>query len=388
MNQSDKNIVNMKPWSKEWFKAKYHGLKLCLEEHSLSYTLKLAFEQFAEYSKFGRVTYNICTAIRRSMLISIIELPVRYLISVKGGLSVYEKMLSFDGVSDNDIYFMDYAGTGDAYLTCSCLHMKGLDKDAIFVGSGISRRIAQNFDFTYAHGIKQKQGYKVHIMRRFLADREKLQLKPLVYENSTIDYSGVMCACEGLNGIDFLTMLRIGMSCNAGLTFEQDFVFRHPEFRYNKDELNEYIKARQLPKGKTVILSPYANTGNTFGIPWSEWEELAKQLKQKGYTVCTNTSQKNGEKNITDTIPVFLKHEMMPAFCEYAGHFIGLRSGLCDIISGAEMETFVTVTPPYKVGITQYPMSEFFSLVKMGGGNNIINIDSQLEFDMLKKNLL
>lgn len=398
MNEENKTTVDNKPWSKDWIKKKWRGFKLCLQEHTLAYTMKRVIEHLAEYFAFVRFLIRLCYAVRHSIVVSFLELFIHYLSQVRTGWLAYAKILQFEGIFDKEIYFMDYAGTGDTYLTCSYLHMKELDKGNVFVGSGISKNIARIFDFDRVYGITQKQGYKVHLMRRFLACKEELRIKPLVYGNVTLDYFDIMCSCEGLNGIDFLTMLRIGISSNAGVPFEQDIVFQHPFFCYNEEELADYIRSRGLPKGKTVVLSPYANTGNTFGVLMSEWEELAELLMQKGYTVCTNTSQKNGEQNITGTIPIFLKHDMMPAFCEYAGHFIGVRSGLCDIISGAKLETFITISPPYKVGVAECPMTDYFSLREMGIARQVHEIiyvyegemelcDETIEFEYKKSDI-
>lgn len=81
------------------------------------------------------------------------------------------------------------------------------------------------------------------------------------------------------------------------------------------------------------MLSPYSNT--LADLPNIFWDELARKLKQAGFAVCTNSDGKT-EAAIEGTSSIFVPLTIAPQFIAYAGYFIGVRSGFCDVISGTD----------------------------------------------------
>ena len=59
-----------------------------------------------------------------------------------------------------------------------------------------------------------------------------------------------------------------------------------------------------------------------------------------GYEVCTNSSGAT-EPAVKGTIPVFFPLNTAPQWVEMAGYFIGVRSGFCDVISGARAKKVI-----------------------------------------------
>ncbi|MDE6616103.1 MAG: hypothetical protein K2K35_06005 [Lachnospiraceae bacterium] len=102
--------------------------------------------------------------------------------------------------------------------------------------------------------------------------------------------------------------------------------------------IDRFFKENWLIKGRTVIMSPYANTSAK--LPQDFWEKTAEEYKNKGYTVCTNSSSKE-ETAIKGTKAVFFPLTEAIQIVEAAGIFIGLRSGLCDIISSAKAKKVI-----------------------------------------------
>ena len=88
-----------------------------------------------------------------------------------------------------------------------------------------------------------------------------------------------------------------------------------------------------LKKGRTVILAPYAGSFQS-NIPSEAWERLVHSLKSMGYDVCTNCYGEK-ERPIKNTIPIQFSYEEGIPLIEYAGGFVAVRSGLCDILSQA-----------------------------------------------------
>ena len=87
------------------------------------------------------------------------------------------------------------------------------------------------------------------------------------------------------------------------------------------------------------------------------WEALARKLNENGFTVCTNVN--DYEKEIAGTKKVFIEYSDLELFAQKAGFFIGIRNGLCDLISN--------VVGVYKVFV--YP--DVFWMSKKKEGLNI-----------------
>lgn len=104
-----------------------------------------------------------------------------------------------------------------------------------------------------------------------------------------------------------------------------------PKFNELTLDKEKELKSIGIKKGRTVIISPYAYCVRP--IYEEFWILLAKDLEKKGYSVFMMLDSKNEENNFgfPDIFPTYAD---VSATLEYAGYFIGLRSGFCDIISG------------------------------------------------------
>ena len=123
---------------------------------------------------------------------------------------------------------------------------------------------------------------------------------------------------------------------------------------------DEIFSQNQLTMGRTVLLSPHAHTP-AFMLNDRIWEDIAHRLLALGYDVCTNV---NGEDEvpIKGTKGVFIPYNMLIDFMDKAGWFIGIRSGLCDIISGSKATKIILYPDTMFMYNTYY---EYFSLAKM-----------------------
>lgn len=130
--------------------------------------------------------------------------------------------------------------------------------------------------------------------------------------------------------------------------------------KYGKQCSEKYI----LEKGNTVILSPYAKS--VVKLDDSFWIDLVKQYKSYGRKIFTNIG--GNEQPILGTLPLRLPLDEMIDAVEYAGYFVGIRSGLCDIIDSAKCEKTV-VFPDAYYSVTKTKVSDFFAL---HGWNTIV----------------
>lgn len=88
------------------------------------------------------------------------------------------------------------------------------------------------------------------------------------------------------------------------------------------------LENKGLVKGKTIIVAPYANSVQE--LPIQFWEELVKRLINMGYYVFTNVS--GNQKAIKGSNGLKIPLNQLGNYLEFAGYFVSLRSGLCDIV--------------------------------------------------------
>lgn len=96
----------------------------------------------------------------------------------------------------------------------------------------------------------------------------------------------------------------------------------------------------ELPRANNyVVIAPYSN-GNTKGQISDEfWKSLIEKLRQHGFIVFTNCGKE--EKPLPQTKPLKLPYSEMISFLDTATAFIGVRSGLCEIVSSAKCKKII-----------------------------------------------
>lgn len=111
------------------------------------------------------------------------------------------------------------------------------------------------------------------------------------------------------------------------------------------DKTTELIR-KGFVRGKTVYMAPDANSVTR--LDSEIWNQMIEGLIQKGYAVIVNAEQAEGYHapnyfcTYAESVPIL----------EYAGFFIGLRSGFCDIISSARCRKIIIY--PAKRAVVNY----------------------------------
>lgn len=91
----------------------------------------------------------------------------------------------------------------------------------------------------------------------------------------------------------------------------------------------EELKETGMIRGKSVIIAPYAQTSSA--IPLVFWEELVNSFQMEGYRVFTNVA--GDEEAINGTRALCIPLRALKSFLQFAGAFVAMRSGLCDLVS-------------------------------------------------------
>lgn len=130
--------------------------------------------------------------------------------------------------------------------------------------------------------------------------------------------------------------------------------------------VDRFFMDNGLQKGKTALLFPYAKTAAS--LPLKFWEDTVAELRSKGYSVCINSNEPSEESPVEGCRAAFIDILHIIDVVEAAGLVIGLRSGLCDVISSARAEK-VIIYPDRIYGPGTF--LDFFTLRDMDAYSNI-----------------
>lgn len=133
---------------------------------------------------------------------------------------------------------------------------------------------------------------------------------------------------------------------------------------YKPCHLKKYKDLTNIPYKKSVVLSPYAKS--VTNIPMEYWEQIISYYRKKGYSIYTNVTPE--EKELYGTKRLETSLDEIQSVVEHAGTFIGLRSGLCDVIKYADCDK-TAIYPDAFYSDTKWKMAEIYHLE---GWNNIV----------------
>lgn len=150
-----------------------------------------------------------------------------------------------------------------------------------------------------------------------------------------------------------------------------EMIYKHGVYGLDKScipcrpvKLEPYKNPGQIAPGKAVILSPHAKS--VTGIPESIWESIMDHYRNKGFQLFTNVTE--GEAALPGTIPLQARLAELQSAVERAGTFIGLRSGLCDVLKEASCQK-IALYPDCYYSDTKWKMEEIYHL---DGWENIV----------------
>lgn len=284
------------------------------------------------------------------------------------GFQVYRKLCSKYG-NKATFFLCPHKATGDVYIFGlyfdTFIHKNNIS-DYIFVTVGKGdAKVATMYSIKNIVPISQEEMDNLVRFSIFIG-RKQLNIKILHYRAICM-HTGVIDNLRNYKTLNFVEMLLYIV-----FHLDRETPQQHPDFTTNLAYIKEIFKERKLLPGKTVILSPYSNS-----IPWLPfyfWETLANRLSENGFAVCTN-SIGSSEPVIKDTTPIFFSYDNAKPFLEYAGFFIGIRSGFCDIISSFKCKKIIINQPDIRFGVGT--VINYFSLKDMGLDRAVLELEYQ-----------
>lgn len=262
------------------------------------------------------------------------------------GKRIYEEIRQ--NYPEECILVRPHTGTGDIFLLGGYIrHIMqkfGKEKVILTVPKSSEKKVAELFGMN-ALVYPMEEAWKLLAFVRMVGfDRLNV-----FSDNCNIDQKRT-AGIEGYKNIDMHTLFQ-------KMVFEKDTKITH--FSFSQENADSLFECYSLKKGMTVLLAPYSSSYESFSM--KQWERLAVLFMEKGYSVCTNIGGKE-EKAVEGTTAISIPYSKLMDFMNKAGYFIGIRSGLCDIVS-ASSGAMVVLYPLHIVEEGYY--YRFFSLEKM-----------------------
>jgi hypothetical protein len=273
------------------------------------------------------------------------------LLYVNSGRQLKNRILRKHGKAQK-LFLCPYPGTGDIYMACSFLNLynslHGINSFAVAVVGKSAARTVTLFNINDVEVVKKS---KMDALLAYYQYSWDDFIYPLLYWGwRTKKY----LFADNHKDITFTEMFKYDV---FGL--DSTAMIEAPKRRGTEGYAKELFDRLGLRQGRTIILAPYAGSFES-EIPTEVWVSMAKRLKESGFDVCTNRGNER-ELAIDKTVGIFFPLIEAIGVMDYAGGFIGIRSGFCDVISSSNCRMVVI----YENGFNASNI-EYFSLEKMG----------------------
>lgn len=293
------------------------------------------YDSFSEYSLSGETQYRMGERIRRGE-ISLEHVKRKYM----GAFQIY---CPFPALGD--------VALSMSYLPCF-LKKEKISQYVVFVVGNACADVARMFGVEAVEVLTQKEMDE--------------QVQAVIYQKNPDSFIAhhdrpyVINLWKILSAkkIPFEELYRIGVFGLSG------------EFKpHSPVRLDVYEKLDEIPAGKAVILSPYAKS--VANISGKYWDSVVEYCSKKGYRVYTNVAGE--EKELPGTLRLEVRLSELQSVVERAGVFIGLRSGLCDVLKEAACRK-IALYPDCFYSSTRWTVEEIFHL---NGWKNIVVRDEE-----------
>lgn len=277
--------------------------------------------------------------------------------SIYKGAAVRENIISQYG-KDAFILMSPYKAIGDTFFIGmfyeEYIRKHGISNPVLVVVSNGAVQVAEMYGIPQVVRLNADEAQYLHGYYNFMGRESNIQI--LHHETGYINVTANM---DNYNGLNFLEQYKA--------TMESDGEYRKPECDTD-EKLEEMAEKYGIDRGNTVIIAPYANTLKIF--PENFWKDIVSKCSEKGMKVFTNSCG-DSEPVIAGTHRLSCRLSEMTAVTECAGWYIGLRSGLCDLIMFTKAKKYILYTKELYKGENS---KNYFGFEEMGIGENIEEI--------------
>lgn len=121
--------------------------------------------------------------------------------------------------------------------------------------------------------------------------------------------------------------------------------------------LRQFSGLGAMAKGKSVIFSPYAKSVTE--LPREIWRDIVRYYQDRGYQCFTNAAGR--EEPLPGTEGISPPVAEMQSAAEWAGTFVGIRSGLCDVLKYADCRK-IALYPDYNYCDTKWKAIDMYAI--------------------------
>lgn len=136
---------------------------------------------------------------------------------------------------------------------------------------------------------------------------------------------------------------------------------------YEPKNFEEYPDLQKIRKERAVIFSPYAKS--VAALSDGLWQQIVEDYSLKGYQCFTNVT--GDEEPLEGTMAISPAIAEIRSVVERAGTFVGIRSGLCDVLRTAKADK-TALYPDYNYCDTGWKAIDMY---RIGGWKNIVVTD-------------
>ncbi|WP_029322815.1 hypothetical protein [Butyrivibrio sp. AE3004] len=277
--------------------------------------------------------------------------------------------------------YLFYGPIGDNYLFAGYIeeyNRKHGITNFVCIGTGATRKICEIYGFGQIDTLDRESIVAIEYLYMFLGDSLKnVHILP-IWDWAFHFNRDCMRLNPRFSFMDTYIYYTYGLDDKS--------VLNPPKFDYDLEMVASVFSDKHLIPKKTVVLSPFAYS-IPFQPPESFWKRLGKGLLDNGYSLAINVDpspmHEKDEQNFIEgaqTVSFLLKEGM--DFLKMAGYFIGMRSGLCDVLWNAECKKIILYPAVREIDYERHRCDmQFGSLEIMYGARDV----REIEFDIKRK---
>lgn len=292
------------------------------------------------------------------------------------GKRIYKKLRRKAG-QNGTVFICPYTGTGDIYLIGTLigyyLKQNAVSEYIFVVISGACAKVAKIFGIYDSVRITPDECRKLLFYYSLCPEECKIKILNDDWGDIYKIYNGPAKWVRGYKGQNFTDMFR-----RYVFDLPDEVKPEKPSVPDKSGEIKSMFDELGLIKDKTVILAPYSNT--LADLPDDFWIVLSDKIKDNGLCPATNCGP--GESEIPGTTKLSFSLDISIQILDYAGYFVGVRSGFCDIASGSDCKKIILYDKNNTFSMSS--AYDYFSLNKMGLCDDAIEI----QFDPLQSDKL
>ena len=287
-----------------------------------------------------------------------------------GMISAYDTLKRFRDMYGSDVRLIlaPVKANGDVYIISSMftdyVAKRNYENVRLVVIGMACKKIAGMFGIDDVIAVTQEEMDNLVRVSRFVG-REATGVEVV---QPYYMYTSIFAGLEGYKKLNFNDFFGYGY-----LLKDEDREMNLPINSMSEEEIEKLAKSLSIEKGKTFILAPYANSLPQ--VEWGFWIKLVEELKKMGYKVFTNSAS-DDEEQVPGSEKIFFQIKDTVKLLEYAGGFIAMRNGLCEVASSAKCKQII-VYPDKAGGFAK--IIDVYGIKAMGLSDDVIEIEDSEE---------